>query len=166
MKSNKFLVSICSMALVATLGVGTVFAEGITSGTESTKAAARPAISAKMEKRVRTVWTEEQKAEMEAKRASIVASLEKWEGLTDAQKEEIYALKDQAADFNGKIIDKYLEWGVIDEEAAVQMKERLSERKLQMRESGKMPMLHGKGGRGRWGAREGAPSADTAENGL
>lgn len=84
--------------------------------------------------------TEEQKAAKEAQKA-------KWDALTDAQKAEIYSLYDQKAAIDSKIIDKYLEYGVIDSDTAATMKENVETRKSDMRTNGRMPMC-GKGGRG------------------
>ncbi len=113
--------------------------------------------------------SEEQKAEMEALREKAGSVQGKWDALTDDQKEEIYKLRDQGTDIQSQIIDKYLEFGVIDEETAAAMKEKCESRNGALRSSGKMPMFGGKGGRGQRGNRGGmgqgcaAPGACTAE---
>ncbi|NDL68409.1 DUF2680 domain-containing protein [Anaerotalea alkaliphila] len=145
MKPYRIIAGICALALVATVGAGVASAASADSTTEA-------AIESSIENT------------REARRAAQEAAQEKWDALTDAQKEEIYALKEEAADSEGKIADKYLEWGLIDEETATQMKERLTERVQDLREDGRMPMLggrggHGKGGQGRGGFRC-APTAD------
>lgn len=89
--------------------------------------------------------TPEQKAEMDAKRkawlAKIQDSQKKWSALTDAQKNEIYALIDKQIDIKAQTIDQYLANGIIDKETADKMRAKLNERKTQMRQSGKMPMI-------------------------
>ncbi len=89
--------------------------------------------------------TPEQKAEMDAKRKEWIAKIQdsqnKWSTLTNAQKNEIYALMDQQIDIKIQTIDKYLEDGVIDKDSADKIKAKLSEHKAKMRESGKMPMI-------------------------
>ncbi len=85
--------------------------------------------------------TDEQKAELEAMKARMRKSLEKWNALTDDQKNEIYKLKDQIFDIEGKIIDKYLSFGLIDQDTANNMKKNMSEAKTRMRENGRMPMF-------------------------
>lgn len=76
--------------------------------------------------------TDEQKAELEKRLAEMEERIrgfgtnkfsEKLDGLTDEQKAELEGLQDQMADIQSQIIDKYLEWGLIDEETANRMKE-------------------------------------------
>ena len=81
--------------------------------------------------------TEEQKAAMDEMKS-------KWDALTDEQKEAIYGLNDQKTDIDSKIIDKYLEYGIIEAETAESMKNAFESQKENMRENGRMPM----GGRG------------------
>ncbi len=116
--------------------------------------------------------TDEQRAEfqaqMEARRAQFDAMQNKWSALTDAQKEEIYAMKDKAMDIDAQIIDKYLEWGVIDADTAAEMKSNLETRKSDMRTNGRMPMMGGgrgdRGGRGGMdGFMRGMPDATQAQ---
>ena len=61
---------------------------------------------------------EEFKAGLEKARERAEQSAEKWEGLTDGQRAELDALTEQANGIQRQIIDKLLEWGVIDEETA------------------------------------------------
>ncbi len=149
MKSSKILAGICIMALVATLGIGAALAANTCDNTSDT--------SEWMKRRERILFTDEQKEEMEARRASMEASREQWTALTDEQKEEIYVLKVKAADIDRQIIDKYLGWDVFDAEIAAQIKERITEGTANMRESGRMPMPGGRGGHFRGGFR-GAPT--------
>lgn len=72
----------------------------------------------------------------------------KWDALTDAQKAEIYTLYDQKTSIESQIVDKYLEFGVIDSETAATMKSNLETQKSDMRTNGRMPMVGGKGSRG------------------
>lgn len=84
---------------------------------------------------------EERKAAMEEMKS-------KWDALTDAQKAEIYDLNDQKAAIDSQIIDKYVESGIIDAEAAEGMKSVLESQKSDMRTNGRMPMLGGRGMKG------------------
>ncbi len=154
MKPYKIIAGICTLALVATLGVGAAFA---TNTEDSTTDTTRPAISERMGRRNCISLTDEQKENMEARRAAMEASQEKWAALTDGQKEEIYALREKAVGIDGQIIDKFLEWGMFDGEMATQMKERISAGMLNMRESGRMPIPGARGGHIRGGFR-GAPT--------
>lgn len=80
--------------------------------------------------------TEKQREEM---KAQMDAMKEKWNSLSEAQKEEIYKLKDNIIDVEGKVIDKYVEWGLVDKTTSENMKEKMAERKTKMREDGVMP---------------------------
>lgn len=84
---------------------------------------------------------EEQSAAREAMKA-------KWDALTDAQRAEIYSLYDEKVAIDSKIIDKYLEFGVIDADTAATMKQNLDTQKSDMRTNGRMPMAGGRGFRG------------------
>ncbi len=115
--------------------------------------------------------TDEEKAAMEEKRAEMRAQMEalneKWSALTDAQKEEYYAIQDKAIDAKLELIDKYLSQGLIDEQTAAAMKEKLNAEKARIREDGRMPWMGGrgkcgKGGRMRCGMGDGMPPAPPA----
>ena len=90
-------------------------------------------------------WAErqERQEEMKSKRAEMESrmklQLDKWGDLTDEQKAELYSLQDKSVDAQIAIIDKYLELGVIDEEKAQAMKDRLLEGNDFMRENDFMP---------------------------
>ncbi len=154
MKLKKMLVGICVIATIGAFGV-TAFGETTTGEVSGATPPTRPAFSEDFAKRAPRELTEEQKAEMEARKAEFEAKKvkmdamqEKWSALTDAQKEEIYTLKDKTADINTQIVDKYLQWGVIDQETADEMKTQINERKTDMRQDGRMP-LFGRGGPGK-----------------
>lgn len=96
--------------------------------------------------------TEEQKAEMEGKRtemekqrAEIKAKAEaanrKWESLTAAQKEEIYRINEKDLDAKIELIDKYVEYGIIDSTEAEKLKEGITKIKSEIRSGGKLPMF-------------------------
>jgi hypothetical protein len=95
---------------------------------------------------------ETQRAEIEAERA---AQQETWAALTDAQKEELYALHDATLDAQIAVIDKQLSLGLLTEENAAQMKESLEAQKTAIRESGVMPFPGGKGGHPGQGGKPG-----------
>lgn len=90
--------------------------------------------------------TEEQKAEMEAKmsqrkaemEAEMAAAKAKWDALTDAQKEEIYQLREQAIDLEIKTIEKQAELGLMDKAQATDMVAKMTEQKAKLREGNMM----------------------------
>ena len=84
--------------------------------------------------------SDEQKDAMEAMKS-------KFDGLTDEQKAEIYVLNDQKATIESQIIDKYLEFGIIDLETAESLKQNIKDKAETTRTEGKMPVL-GKAMRG------------------
>jgi predicted transglutaminase-like cysteine proteinase len=111
--------------------------------------------------------TEEQKAEMEAKKAEMEAKVkarqEKWDNLSEEQKNELYAMQDKIGDTQIEIIDKQLELGLIDEETAKTQKEQIAERKTKTRENGGCFMGGGKAkmpGRGNFGKMTPPPAPD------
>lgn len=117
----------------------------------------------------RTNLTVEQKAAMEEQRQLQMeqrdAALAKWNALTDAQKNEIYDLTEKASAIESQIIDKYLEYGIVDQTTADNIKTRMNERNAQMRTDGQFPMMGGKGFGGPGGMRghggfHSAPPAD------
>jgi hypothetical protein len=111
--------------------------------------------------------TEEQKAEMETKKAEMDAKRkavrEKWDSLSEEQKNELYALQDKIGGAQIEIIDKQLELGLIDEETAKIQKEQIAERQTKIRENGGCFMGGGKGkmpGRGNFGKMTPPPAPD------
>ncbi len=97
--------------------------------------------------------TDEQKAEMDARREQMIAMNEKWNNLSESQKNEIYNLKDAQSKIDEQILDKYVSWGLMDKDTAADIRTQITERNTQMRENGMMPMAGGKGGFGRHGDR-------------
>ena len=74
---------------------------------------------------------------------------EAFEGLTDEQKEEIYDITDESESLKDKLIDKMVEFGVLDQDTVTQMKERHSERYAEIKEEGSMfGGRRGRGGKG------------------
>jgi hypothetical protein len=107
----------------------------------------------------RTALTDAQKAEFDARKQELDA---KWASLTDVQKAEIYALKENVDKSETAIIDKYLEFGLIDEATATDLKAKIAERTAQMKEKGEMPM-RGMGDKGPRGGMGGEKAALTDE---
>ncbi|MBW6410539.1 DUF2680 domain-containing protein [Clostridium weizhouense] len=62
---------------------------------------------------------------------------EKYSSLTDEQKQEFNTLKDQQKGVESQIVDKYLEFGVIDQDEADNIKTHLTEDKSKMMENKK-----------------------------
>ena len=74
-----------------------------------------------------------------------------FEGLTDEQKAEIYAITDEQETLREKVMDKLVEFGVLDQETADQIKARHAERYAAMKENGSFfggPKGQGRGGQG------------------
>ena len=96
--------------------------------------------------------TDEEKAEMEAKREEIntqrTAREEAWNALSDDQKEAVYSLKGEIAELEGELCDLYAEYGLIDETAAEEFKEESDQRIAKMREDNSMPALSQNGIKG------------------
>lgn len=84
-----------------------------------------------------------------------------WTDLTDEQKAEIYALVEDQGDIQSQIIDKYLEWGLVDADTATTMKEQMADRNTQLREDGTMPMFGGGGFHGGMGGPGGPKGLGT-----
>jgi hypothetical protein len=69
--------------------------------------------------------------------------------LSEAQKNELYALQEERFKLDQQMIDKYLELGLITEDQAKVMKERMTDRVERMRDSGFVPGIGGGfGGKG------------------
>lgn len=142
MKNKKFITIVCSLALVAAYAVSSFAANTTTLAIkDDTEALNKPN---------RPILTDQQKEEMKARhkvmRAKFDATNEKWNALTDAQKTEIYNLKEKSKDIESQIIDKYLQFGIIDKETETNIKARITEQNTKMRQEGKMPVLGGKRG--------------------
>ncbi|MCL1919292.1 MAG: DUF4407 domain-containing protein [Peptococcaceae bacterium] len=92
-----------------------------------------------------SVLTDEQKAEIETHKTNMEAQKanleEKWNALSEAQKEELYGLHDNTIDSHMAAIDKYLDLGLIDAAIAQDMKDKLTEAKNSMRENGEKGMF-------------------------
>lgn len=86
------------------------------------------------------VFNEEQNIETEAWKVEFDDLKKKWIALTKEQKEEIYKLKDKIIDTQLQIIDKYVEWEIIDKSKAIEMKKRFNESKIKMRENNHFPL--------------------------
>lgn len=63
--------------------------------------------------------------------------------LSEAQKNELYALQEERFKLDQQMIDKYLELGLITEDQAKVMKERMTDRVERMRDSGFVPGIGG-----------------------
>ncbi len=81
-----------------------------------------------------------------------------FEALTDEQKAEIYALTDEQETLRDKVLDKLVEFGVLDQDEADELKARHAERYAEMKENGSLfggPKGRGAGGRCGMGGRGG-----------
>lgn len=89
--------------------------------------------------------TDEQKAEMDQKiqeeAAQREAQIAKWNALTDAQKESIYAIQDEIDELQQSIIDKYVTLGLMDSTTASELKSEIIKKTETMRTNGEMPSV-------------------------
>ena len=130
---KKIIAMACSFALIAGIA-----APALAANTPS-KASVLPAATDNRHHNLTEEQKNEFRAKREEKRANRKSQEEKWSKLTDAQKNEIYSLRDQIADLQMKTADKYAEFGVITKEEATTKKERITARKARMRDGGRMP---------------------------
>ncbi len=152
MKKRKIFMILAALTLVFAMSV-TAFAA--TTPTDIVDSITAGAMAGKFfgDQPTRPELTAEQKAQMDARREQMVSANDKWNSLTDSQKEEIYKMKDQQSKIEESIIDKYVEWDLIDSETAADMKAQISERSDFKRECGNLPMGGGKGGRAGFAGR-------------
>ncbi|MFU0828404.1 MAG: DUF2680 domain-containing protein [Lachnoclostridium sp.] len=68
---------------------------------------------------------------------------EKWNTLSEQQKEEIYSLMKQEMEAEAKIIDKLAELEILDKEDAQKLKAHMQERYNKIKESGEFPFKKG-----------------------
>ncbi len=152
---NKTTAIVLTLVLLVMVGIGAA----VVSAEETDADAACSPIRDRMG--WRGELTDDMKEEMAARREAMIAAREKWDALTDEQKDEIYDLEDQIGALRGQIINRYQQWGIMDEETAAGIQERITERLSNMREEGRMPMGGGRmGRRGGWGP---PPLADAPE---
>lgn len=94
--------------------------------------------------------SDEQKTQIKEKRAEKQAAMtqrqEKWNALTDEQRAEVYSIMDERNAIDSKLVDKYLELGIISAEEAENMKSDISSENNFTRENKLMPGVKGKGG--------------------
>ncbi|MDE5977560.1 MAG: YckD family protein [Turicibacter sp.] len=79
--------------------------------------------------------TEEQKTEMQKQYAEME---EKFNSLTDEQKNEIYDLFDKVNVAKIKILDKYVEFGIMTEEEVEAIEEHMAKKSEEIRSEGKL----------------------------
>ena len=91
MNLNKIFASILAVTLMAGVGVSTAFA----TTSESQTGNARALVRSRIEKREAVELTDEQREEIQLRKPKMNLSMEKWDSLSDDQKEEVYSLKAQ-----------------------------------------------------------------------
>lgn len=69
---------------------------------------------------------------------------EKWETLTEKQKEKVYSLLEDKVKSEMKLIGQLVEYGVIEEEDATNMKAHMMENFSKVKQSGKFPLQRNK----------------------
>ncbi len=70
---------------------------------------------------------------------------EKWKTLTAKQKDEVYALMENELQTQINLLDKLVEFGVMEKEDAVILKVRIQENFNKVKQSGEFPLLRQKG---------------------
>lgn len=167
MRKKSLLIVVCSLALVLALGVTSAFASSAAEKAESSGMFGAPGghfgrmfqgtkdlpegfpedmqakiedlpadVQAEMEERQAEMQAkmEERQAEMEARRQECQAQ---WDALTEEEKQEVYNLQRQMLQTQQQLIDKYLELGLIEADAAEKMQTMLEEQSLAL-ENGEM----------------------------
>jgi ribosomal protein S20 len=69
---------------------------------------------------------------------------EKWSTLTDAQKQEVYAILEDQMKAESNLMDKLVELGVLEKDDAEMLKSRMTEKFNEMKESGEFPFFQQK----------------------
>ena len=73
------------------------------------------------------------------------AAREKWNALSQTQKDEVYTLLENKIKESNKVLDKLVELKVLDQSDAENLKANQAARYQKMKESGEFPLLRGKG---------------------
>jgi hypothetical protein len=73
--------------------------------------------------------------------SKVEAAKEKWKSLTDSQKAEVYALMDDKADADIKIMEKYHELGIIDDGVLARFKDKMKDKIATIKDSGEFPLF-------------------------
>lgn len=81
-----------------------------------------------------------QETEQEYYRERTQKAKENWNKLTKAQKEEVYKLVNNRLKENNKILDKLVEFGVMDKADAESIKNKRIEKFNSMKEAGEFPL--------------------------
>lgn len=84
----------------------------------------------------------DKKAEFDKK---MKAAREKWNSLSQKQKDEVYALLENNMNQNNKVLDKLVELKVLEQTDVENIKANQATRYQKMKESGEFPLLRGKG---------------------
>lgn len=72
-------------------------------------------------------------------------AIQKWDTLTTAQKDEVYALLEDELKIQSKVLNKLAALGVIDKKDAAMIISERTERMNKMRQSGEFPLIKQKG---------------------
>jgi len=148
----------CSVALVgamtATAFAGTVTGNGmfankgqqaaLTATQVAENADARAVLKAEKDA-TRKARMADRVINMEDHQAEMTAMTEKWDALTDIEKEAVYQLQEDKINAEIVIIDEYLSLGLIDADRASEMKTNLTERIAALRTDGEFTMMGGFG---------------------
>jgi hypothetical protein len=151
-KVKGMIPSVCASALILTIGVSdfTLAETGITTNIESLSTTLEENIIVRdktNKEKPSDKEIEEFKANKEIMKNKFKIMNKKWDALNEVQKDEVYKLMDELSETKSEILDKYFEFGVIDEVTYKEVKKLLSERKIDIREDGNMPIFGVIGGR-------------------
>ncbi len=87
----------------------------------------------------------DQKDEKAAFKEKMKKASDKWKTLTSKQKEEVYALIENEMEVENKLMDKLVEFDVLEKEDAELIKTHMLDGFNKMKESGEFPFIRQKG---------------------
>lgn len=91
-----------------------------------------------------TLSEKNQKDKKAAFEEAMKKATEKWNTLTASQKADVYALIENEMKAEIKLMDKFVELGIISKEDATALKARMMERFSKLKESGEFPLARPK----------------------
>lgn len=124
---------LCSFAIAGAIGLASL--SPVTTIAAETTAESTTQTENKTDHKVK-------KAEFEKK---MKAAREKWNALTQEQKNEIYAMLENEMNEENRILDKLVELGVFEQSDIGSLKEFRLDRYNRMKESGEFPFARGRG---------------------
>ncbi len=155
--NKKRISALLAAGLISTSALA--FAADTTSS--STRSTTPPSSTSQTTERPQRTLTAAEQAERDQKRAAFEAAKTKWDALSAAQKNQVYAIEEKIVALEKEQLDKLVELGVIDKATADSKKADLDSKLASLKSNGSMPF--GKGGKG--GKPTGAGSSSTTSSG-